>query len=245
MFVATAVIARPDLARLLESATPLRVNIDEARGRALSIGRADLELVPGKGLRLHGDAVLSWDFARVPITVKIKSWQLLLVPRVGVRDGAHVLTFDPELERIDVQHVPGFLDDKVASGIRGLVAQHGRRLAWNFARTLSAHVPLPTRFSPALGFELFPEGGEVSVNDRELRLVVPFGARFVLEGQLEEREEREERESAAQREEVAPPQARPRPQPSSHLGLAPQPPAVERRRLPHPRIRPPARRGRI
>jgi hypothetical protein len=178
MLLATALIPKADLAGLVESITPLTVTIDEERGRVVTLGRPEVELVSGRGLRLRGDAHVSWDFALVPIPVTIKAWQLMFVPRVTSKGSSHVLRFEPELEELDVKLVPGFVDEKIADAIRNSIAQNRDRLAWNFARTLSRRLPLPRRVAPANTFEIFPVGGEVSVSEVEIILTLRFEARF-------------------------------------------------------------------
>jgi hypothetical protein len=229
MLLATAVIPRIDLARLVESITPLRVTIDEERGRVITLGRAKLELVPEQGLRLRGNALLSWDFARVPFPVTIKAWQLLLVPRVLSRAGSHVLSFEPVLEHLDVKLVRGFVDERIADAIRDAIAQRRHRLAWDFARMLSKRLPLPPKISPANTFEIFPVGGEVSVDESELRLLLRFEARFELHAQFEQAPAEPEVEIAP--EQVSPPAHLPAP-----LSLR-----VDARRRPRRRLHPSVR----
>lgn len=179
MLTATAVIPSTDLASLVESLAPVRVNIgEERRGRVVKLGRPTVELAPGRGLRLRGDAHIVWDFAGVPIPVTINVWQLLLSPQIVPHDGSHVLSFDPEIEELDVKRVPGFVDEKLANTIRTALEKNRDRLAWDFTRTLSIHLPLPTMISPPKTFELIPRGGDVAVSESDVRLVLRFEARF-------------------------------------------------------------------
>jgi hypothetical protein len=186
MLLATAIVPKTDLCRLIDSITPLRVTVDEQRGRVISLSRPTVELVPGRGLRLRGTARVVWDFALVPIPVTVNKWQLLFVPRVESTDSVHVLRFEPELEELEVKLVPGFVDEKIADSIRGAIAKIRERLAWNFARTLSKRLPLPAKISPRSTFEIFPIGGDVSVDDRELQLMLRFEARFERERRFDE-----------------------------------------------------------
>jgi hypothetical protein len=179
MLVATAVVPESDLVRLVASLTPVTVTIDEERGRVVTIGPLQqTQLVAGAGLRLRGDARVSWDFAGLPIPVTVEVWQLLLQPKIVSNDGAHVLLFEPVLEDLELKLVPGIVDEKVADAIRDGLARNRDRLAWNFARTLSRRIPLPARVAPATTFEILAVGGDVSVTESEMRLVLRFEARF-------------------------------------------------------------------
>lgn len=177
----TAVVTKAELAGLVESLTPLRVVIDVKRGRGITLNRPGVELVPGRGLRLRGDARVDWDIAGVPLSVTIQVLQLLLVPRVVARrdaPAARVLAFEPIIEELDLKLVPGFVDHKIAETIRGFIAQNRDKIAWDFTRTFTKHLPLPKRFDPAKTFELVPVEGGVAVSATELRLDVLFELSF-------------------------------------------------------------------
>ena len=179
MFSAKAVIPDTDLANLLESLGSVRVTVGEPeRGRVVTLGRTTVALVPGRGLRLRGDAHVTWDFVRVPIPVTINVWQLLLTPHVVPHDGSHLLRFDPDIEELEVKLVPGFVDEKIANVIRSAIEKNRDRLAWDFTRTLSLELPLPSMISPSKAFELTPCGGDVSVTESAQHLAVDFEARF-------------------------------------------------------------------
>ena len=119
MLVATVLVPKADLERLVRSATPLRIDLDAERGRSLTLGRSQVSLVRGTGLRLRGDGRLRWDFARVPIAVTIKAWQVMLVPRIAPRGHPHVLLFEAVLEDLEVKLVPGSVDEKIADALGG------------------------------------------------------------------------------------------------------------------------------
>lgn len=173
----TAVATKAELAALIDSFTPLRVSIDERRGRAVTLGRPRLALVPGRGLRLRGDARVTWDVAGVAIPLTLQAWQLLVVPRVVPRDRGRVLAFEPIVEALELKRVPGFLDEKIARVVRDGLAQNRDRIAWNFTRALSHRWPLPARISPARAFDLRAVDGDVAIGEGELRVSVRFEAR--------------------------------------------------------------------
>jgi len=186
MLLATAVIPGTDLARLVETISPFRVTIDEKRGRAITLERPTLELVSGEGIRLRGSGLVSWDFAHVPIPVRINAWQFLLVPRVASHGKSHVLSLEPRLEELEVGMVPGMVDEKIAGAIRRAIARNQNRLAWDFGRTLSRRLPLPAKVSPTSTFAIFPVGGEASVSQDDVRLALRFEALFELQSKPEQ-----------------------------------------------------------
>jgi hypothetical protein len=174
----TALVTKAELTALLGALTPMRITIDEERGRTVTLGRPELTLIPGKGLRLRGDARIAWDVAGIAVPVTLQGWQVLLVPRIHVRDKTRLLAFEPVIEELDLKLVPAFLDDKIADAISEAIAKNRSRLAWNFARSLSKRLPLPARIAPAEMFEIAAVDGEVQVTEAELRFSVRFEARI-------------------------------------------------------------------
>lgn len=172
----TAVVTKAELTVLLASLAPMRVMIDERRDRSVTLGRPELSFVPGKGIRLRGDARIAWDVAGIAVPVTLQGWQLLLIPRIHTKGTGRFLALEPVVEELDLKLVPGFLDDKIADAITEWIANNRARIAWNFARTLSKRLPLPKRISPAETFEILVTDGDVEVTESELRLNVRFEA---------------------------------------------------------------------
>lgn len=173
-----AVVTKDELASIVSSLTPLKITIDERRGRAVTLGRpSTISLVPNQGIRIRGDARVQWDTLGVSIPVTLQAWQVLLIPRVISRGRSQVLSLDPVVEELDLKGVPSLFDGKIASAIRDGIAQNRGRLAWDFARTLSSRLPMPSRVAPVRAFEIMAIDGGVSVTETELRLAIRFGTR--------------------------------------------------------------------
>lgn len=174
----TAAVTKAEILSLVEKLTPLRIGIDERRGRSITLGRPRLELVPNAGIRLRGDARLTWDVAGVAIPVTLNAWQVLLVPRIASRGASRVLAFEPVIEMLDLKGVPGFLDDKIAKTIADSLAQNREKLAWNFSKLLSKRFALPTKIGGG-AFALAATDGAVGVSADELKLTLKFEADVV------------------------------------------------------------------
>lgn len=171
----TAAVTKAEIVSLVEQLTPLCIGIDERRGRSITLGRPRIELVPNAGLRLRGDARLTWDVAGVAIPVTLKAWQVLLVPRVVTRGESRVLAFEPVIEMLDLKGVPGFLDDKIAKTIADSLAQNREKLAWNFSKTLAKRLALPARIGGG-AFVLAATDGAVGVSEEDVKLTLKFEA---------------------------------------------------------------------
>src|SRR5262245_49914765 len=104
----TALVPKAELSALIESLTPMRIALDETRGRSLTIGRPRMTLVPGAGVRLRGDARLAWEALGFTVPVTLQGWQVLLVPRVVAPRGegpSRYLSFEPIVEELGLKLV--------------------------------------------------------------------------------------------------------------------------------------------
>jgi hypothetical protein len=171
----TAAVSKAEITALVDGLTPLRVRIDERRGRSIHLGRPRLELVPDAGIRLRGDARLTWDVAGVSVPVTLQAWQLMLVPRIVTRESGRALAFEPVIEILDLKRVPGFLDDKIAKAITEGLTQNRHRLTWEFARLLTKQFALPARIGGGT-FALTAVDGAVAVSEDDLMLTLRFEA---------------------------------------------------------------------
>ncbi len=171
-----ALVTKDDLALVVEQLTPLQ--IDLGANRCVALGRPQrLELVPNKGLRLRGDAKLSWDVAGLTLPVTLRAWQVLLEPNViEHRDGAFSLRFEPQVEELDLRNLPAFLDGKIAAAINEGIASQKKKLAWNITKSLGVRLELPKRVSPKGRFELTPSGVKLFVTQQAIELTVTFAS---------------------------------------------------------------------
>jgi hypothetical protein len=172
-----AVITRDELAALIGEIAPLDVELSRRPRRALAIGRPSLvELAPGAGLRVRGDARLTWDVAGVTVPVTVRACQLLLAPTIAIRNEMHVLAFEPRIEALEIGSVPGFVAEGITGALEGALEARKSKLAWPFERQLSLRKMLSERLSPPSRFELRAARGEVTVTASELVLRISFDA---------------------------------------------------------------------
>ena len=171
-----ATLTKDDLSSVIEQLTPVRVAIRPRR--VITLGRpTKVELVPGTGLRVRGDARFTWDVGGIAIPVTLRAWQVLLVPSFVARNGRHVLAFDPTLEVLDFKNVPMFVDGGIKNGLKEGLAAQKSRLFWDFEQHLSLVRALPDKISPAGELKLAPTGGTVTVTATDVRLTLDFGFR--------------------------------------------------------------------
>lgn len=174
-------LTKDELSRVVQELLPFDIEISERPRRRISLEHLQtLELVSGSGVRISGDASLTWEVAALPVTLTLRKWQVLLVPRVVFPDnGDKLLVFDPNLETLDFKHVPGFVDDRVADVVNEAISSQKSKLVWNFGKSLSLHKPLSDKLSPTPVFDLSPTGADVDVTDSVLSLSIRFAAKMI------------------------------------------------------------------
>jgi hypothetical protein len=216
----TALVPKADLVALVESMTPLRLAVDAGRGSSFTIARPRLTLVPGRGVRLRGNARLAWEVAGITVPVTLQGWQVLFVPKVLTRGASRALAFEPVIEELGIKLVPGFVDDKITDTISEFVRRYQTRLAWDFARTLTRRWPLSPKISPHEAFELEVMSGEVEVTESELRFTVRLEARITRGSTAEEPATASATAPGPSADRSGTPAYKPRPRPSSRRARA-------------------------
>lgn len=133
----SATLTIDDLRSVIDEIKPLRVEIRPRR--VITLGRPTMvELVAGAGLRVRGDARFTWEVGALPIPVKLRAWQVLLVPSfVATKGGGHVLAFEPVLEELDFKRVPLFVESRIAEAMKQGLAAQKHQLIWDFAKHLT------------------------------------------------------------------------------------------------------------
>jgi hypothetical protein len=174
----SAVVTKDDLELLITELTP--VEIDLGGRRSVTFQRPErIELVPDKGLRLRGDARMTWAVAGIPIPVNLRAWQVLLIPSIVGGEGARSVAFEPVLEELDLVNIPAFLDERIASAINEGLTSQKKKLAWGLSRALSVRLALPARMLPKGRFELAAKDAKLRVTDQAIELSVSFAGRVV------------------------------------------------------------------
>ncbi len=174
------VVTRDELAALAAELVPVRIVLREHPYGAVSFGRAlELELVENQGIRVRGDARIALSVAGLTMQVGVRAWQILLRPSVA--GAVPALAFDPVLEHLDLERVPGFLDGRIVEGVNEALAGGKKTLAWRFAEKLAALRPLPPKVSPRGTFRFVAASASVVVTEAELRLEADFRPELALE----------------------------------------------------------------
>ncbi len=160
-----------DLTDLAREVTPLEVEVGRRPRRSVALGEpTKIELVPGAGLRMRGDARFNW--AGFPVT--LRAWQVLVRPSIV----GHRLAVDLELEHLDFKGIPAFLVDTIRTAINDGLASQKQKLAVSLDRVLSFSSMLPARVTPPRELTVCPTDASIEVTASALILTVRFAAGF-------------------------------------------------------------------
>jgi hypothetical protein len=174
------VVTRDELAALAAELVPVRIVLREHPYSAVSFGRAlKLDLIEKQGIRIRGDARIALSVAGLTMQVGVRAWQILLRP--AITGEVPALAFDPVLEDLDLERVPGFLDERIVEGVNEALAGGRQKLAWRFAEKLGALRTLPAKVSPRGTFRFVASSATAVVTSTELRFDVDLRPELALE----------------------------------------------------------------
>jgi hypothetical protein len=175
-----AIITREDLAQILGEFLPVKIHLDddETTDRWLYLGKAtEIALADDLGLRVTCPAELQWSIAGVNPTIRLDELKVLICPEIIERNKGSVLAFNVELEEADIRGIPSILDHTVMKAVNAALAN--KRPEWNFTKTLTHTVGLPSNLDPIEGLHIGVAWGKRRISQDALVLVVSFKLNFV------------------------------------------------------------------
>ncbi|WP_437979890.1 hypothetical protein [Sorangium sp. So ce117] len=175
-----AIITREDLAQILGEFLPVKIHLDddETTDRWLYLGKAtEIALTDDLGLRVTCPAELQWSIAGVNPTIRLDELKVLICPEIIERNKGSVLAFNVELEEADIRGIPSILDHTVMKAVNAALAN--KRPEWNFTKTLTHTVGLPSNLDPIEGLHIGVAWGKRRISQDALVLVVSFKLNFV------------------------------------------------------------------
>jgi hypothetical protein len=174
-----AILSQEDVAELVHQFVPLELELGEAgkSERFIAIDEVgDVTLVADTGVRVACKAHLRWPVLGVHVPVRVKALDVLLRPRIEMRDSHRAFVFSLTIERADISGSLTIVDETLTDRVNRELAEHHVELSWDFAKTLSHVFRLPEAMRTAGTFALEVSGGQVKVTDASLRMIVTFRA---------------------------------------------------------------------
>jgi hypothetical protein len=171
-----AIVAKEDLAKVMDDLCPLRINIGEGGSVLLSDPR-DVILVDGAGLQMTVTVEIHWPVLGVQIPVSIRAATLEVNPEILETADRANLTFKLHLDNVDIAIFPALIDRGIVDLVNKELAAKHVELAWGFMDTLSHCFDLPDALASAGALDLRATNGRVKVTREALALAILFEAR--------------------------------------------------------------------
>jgi len=164
------------LRRLLSDILPITVLLDDELGRDgrwVAIGRAErLELIPGEGVRLATSGELRWPLKIAPVTLTLNELQLVVRPIVVGEGPSTRLLFRPQIEHIDLERLPSFVDRGVVALVNRALESRSHLLAWHVADSIGQHFSLPETLIPLETATVDVVSAALAIDERGIDLAV-------------------------------------------------------------------------
>jgi hypothetical protein len=174
-----AILSKEDLVVALGQLLPLKIHLDKdpSTERWLFLDKAtDIELVSERGLRVACPAELMWSVGGLDIPIKLHTMRLMVRPEILSKTDGDVLAFLLELEEADFKGIPGLIDRGIMRAINASLAD--REFAWNFTRTLTRTVRMPSTLDPIDSLSIRVNWGKCRVDAEGFALAVSFELTF-------------------------------------------------------------------
>ena len=181
-----AALSRADLVTFAERLFPVHLALeeDDESGRHLYLGQPrTLEFVVGEGLRIELRARVRWPLLGIDLPIDVPSVTAMLRLRMAHVDGEDVFAFEPELEALDVSHLPGFVDRGLMKAINAAIAEDHAALTWRFTQTLDFHLRIPEAASHARRVRLAAKWGDVRVTEDGVTIIASLDAEVSARGE--------------------------------------------------------------
>lgn len=161
--------------RLVDRATPLRVNLSDDGERWVELSGPRETSITKRGLRLVCDGAFRWTALDVPLSFQIR--ELRATAAVDIADGTH-LTLQLELEAIDLSNVPALVERQLMKKVNAAMAPERTGLRWAIRDALSFTRAVPERVATLDIFFLDAGPPTLHFDEECVRLRVPMTPRL-------------------------------------------------------------------
>ncbi|HEY6559131.1 MAG TPA: hypothetical protein VI072_17730 [Polyangiaceae bacterium] len=176
-----AVLRASEIATLLDQFAPIRIHLtptDADRSWVELEQPREVELVPGRGIRVVCTGRLRYALGGIKLPLSIRRIQVLLEPKiVELGPGEQRLDFALQIEDADLENVPGLVDRAIVGKVNDSLTPETTNMLWEFSRTFRLDVNMPARLEPLHQLLLRAPIGAVAVTTEgvALRLHLDLG----------------------------------------------------------------------
>jgi hypothetical protein len=183
-----AAFSREDVVLLAEQLFPIHLAVEDGDkdGRHVYLARPRiLEMVVDKGLRVQMRARVRWPVLGIDVPIDVPNVTALFTVQMAQLDGEAVFSLVPEIEALDVTHIPDFVAHGLMGSINAAIAKDHAALTWRFTRTLDFRIPIPEADARARRLHLAAKWGDVRVTADGVTVVATLTAEVTPRGEAD------------------------------------------------------------
>jgi hypothetical protein len=179
-----AILTRTDLESFVRDLCPLHLRIGDG-GNVLLTDPRDVHLAPGAGLELTVSAEIHWPVLGLSVPIHVRS-TTVEVRLSAPANGGQNLSLAVRMEELDVQRLPKIADKSLVDHVNDALAEWGRKLCWEYGKTLQYAFKLPYSVASASAIDLTSTWARVRVTSEAVVVAMSFRAEVILRGLVAE-----------------------------------------------------------
>lgn len=172
-----AELPREMIERAFQRLTPLKIHMAEpsSNKRWLELHTpAEIEFVPGKGIRIVTTGSFRFELAKVPIPAHLDRIEFLLTPRIIAHGEDFAAAIPIEIIQADLRMIPDVIDDLLVAQVNRALTPRASQLVWRLSDTLSAEFEMPERLAQLKALDLSVEHSQFEVTAESVKLKVAY-----------------------------------------------------------------------
>lgn len=172
-----ASLPREMIERAFQELTPLKIHLAEPSENKRWIelhAPAELEFLPGRGIRVLTSGRFRFELAKVVIPAYLDSIEFILAPRIISHGEGFSAAIPIEIIHADVRMIPNLIDDMIVAQVNRALTPKASQLVWRLSDTLSAQFAMPERLEQLKALKLSVEDSSFDVTSESVLLKVAY-----------------------------------------------------------------------
>ena len=167
-----------ELHQLLDDITPFRFHLGQEQWLEFA-SPSHSEMLPDYGLRVTAKGRVRLSALTVPVILDVRKTTVVFEPVIIGEPGAQRLAFAVNVERLDFEKIPAFLEAVAERKLSKMLSANETALVFDFAALMSRDLGITPKIVPLQQLRLQTIAGAVEVRENGVRLDVQLNSRIV------------------------------------------------------------------
>jgi hypothetical protein len=167
-----------ELRQLLDDITPFRFHLGQEQWLEFT-SPSHSEMLPGFGLRVTAKGRVRLSALTVPVILDVRKTTVVFEPVVIGDAGSQRLAFAVNVERLDFERIPAFLEAIAERKLSKMLSANETALVFDFASLMSRDIGITPKIVPLQQLRLQTLAGAVEVQENGVRFDVQLNSRIV------------------------------------------------------------------